>query len=171
MDNLRPAGNVTMECTILSKDGRLIPVEIIIRPNCDGTSLIIVRDITDRLQTEMAGQKLQQQLLSIIEFLPDATFVIDQDKKIIAWNRACELMTGVSKESMLGQGDFAYSEPFWGDRRPILIDLLDLPASEIETSYKYVRHTGGSIYAESFIPHLHDGKGAHLWGVAAPLFD
>ncbi len=160
-----------MECTILSKDGRLIPVEIIIRPNCDGTSLIIVRDITDRLQTEMAGQKLQQQLLSIIEFLPDATFVIDQDKKIIAWNRACELMTGVSKESMLGQGDFAYSEPFWGDRRPILIDLLDLPASEIETSYKYVRHTGGSIYAESFIPHLHDGKGAHLWGVAAPLFD
>ncbi|MEQ8221292.1 MAG: PAS domain S-box protein [Candidatus Eremiobacterota bacterium] len=171
IDNLQPAGNVTMECTILSKDGRLIPVEIIIRPHSDGKLLIIVRDMTDRVQAEMAGQKLQQQLLSIIEFLPDATFVIDRDKKIIAWNRACELMTGVSKESMVGQGDFAYSKPFWGDRRPILIDLLDLPSSEIEASYKYVRHTGGSIYAESFIPHFNDGKGVHLWGVAAPLFD
>ena len=76
MDDLQPAGNVTMECNILSKDGRLIPVEIIIRPHCDGKSLIIVRDMIDCLHTEMAGKKLQQQLLSIIEFLPDATLTV-----------------------------------------------------------------------------------------------
>ena len=28
-----------------------------------------------------------QQLQDIIEFLPDATFVVDRDKMVIAWNR------------------------------------------------------------------------------------
>jgi hypothetical protein len=34
-------------------------------------------------------------------------------------------MTGVKKDGLLGQGDYAYAEPFFGQRRPILIDLLD----------------------------------------------
>ena len=61
----------------------------------------------------------------IIEFLPDATFVVDADNKVIAWNRALEEMTGVSKAEMLGKGDLAYAIPFYGERRPILIDRLD----------------------------------------------
>ncbi|TRZ68938.1 MAG: PAS domain-containing protein [Methanothrix sp.] len=43
-----------------------------------------------------------RQQLGIVEFLPDATFVIDQDKKVIAWNRAMEEMTGVHKEEIIG---------------------------------------------------------------------
>jgi PAS domain S-box-containing protein len=128
-------------------------------------------NLLDKPATESADQKMSQQFFNIIEFLPDATFVIDQDKKIIAWNRACELMTGVKKEAILGQGNYIYAEPFFGDRRPILIDLLDTPAPECEANYKYVKRMGNMIYAESFIPRLRDGRGAHLWGVAAPLFD
>jgi len=110
-------------------------------------------------------------LASVIEFLPDATFVIDQDKRIIAWNRACEAMTGVRKETLLGRGDYAYAEPFFGERRPTLIDLLDTPSPETEALYKYVQRRGGILCAETFIPRLRGGEGAHLWGEAAPLFD
>jgi PAS domain S-box-containing protein len=110
-------------------------------------------------------------LASIIEFLPDATFVIDRDKRIVAWNRACEVMTGVQKEALLGQGDYAYAEPFYGERRPILIDLLDVPSPEVEAFYKYVHRKGDVLCAETFIPHLRGGQGAHLWGEASPLFD
>jgi PAS domain S-box-containing protein len=109
--------------------------------------------------------------MDIIEFLPDATFAIDRDKRIIAWNQACEIMTGVKKEALLGQGDYAYAEPFFGERRPILIDLLDMPLPDVEANYKYVQRSGNTVHAESFIPHLRGGQGAHLWGVAAPLFD
>ncbi len=122
-------------------------------------------------QAEEQRQEAQQRFVDIVEFLPDATFVIDQDKKVIVWNHACEAMTGVKKEALLGKGDYAYAEPFFGDRRPVLIDLLDLPMPEVEATYKYVERQNERLYGESFIPHLKNGRGAHLWGVASPLYD
>ncbi len=50
-------------------------------------------------------QEGDQLLASIIEFLPDATFVIDRNKRIVAWNHACEVMTGVRNEALLGKRD------------------------------------------------------------------
>jgi PAS domain S-box-containing protein len=47
-------------------------------------------DITERKKAEEAVRIAHQQLVNIIEFLPDATFVIDQDKRVVAWNRASE---------------------------------------------------------------------------------
>ncbi len=116
-------------------------------------------------------QKAQQRFVDIVEFLPDATFVIDQDKQVIAWNKACEELTGVKKDLVIGKGDYAYAEPFFGKRRPILIDLLDMPMPTVETSYESFKRQGEKLYAEFFIPHLKDGQGAHLLGVASPLFD
>jgi len=52
----------------------------------------------------------------------------------------------------------------------MLIDLLDKRDKKLEVSYKYVER-GSKIYAETYIPELRNGQGAHLWGVAAPLFD
>jgi len=72
---------------------------------------------------------------------------------------------------MLGRGDYEFAIPFFGDRHPILIDLLDVPDQEMEATYKYVKREGRAIYAESYIPTLNQGKGAHLWGVAVPLYD
>ena len=79
-----------------------------------------------------------QQLLDIIEFLPDATFVINKEKEVIAWNRALEEMTGVVKADILEKGDYAYSIPFWGQRRPIVIDLIGEECKEAEDNYSYV---------------------------------
>lgn len=131
-----------------------------------------MRKVRKSLSLEEAARRpAGQELMDIIEFLPDATFVIDRDKRVIAWNRACENMTGVKKEAMLGQGDYAYAEPFFGERHPILIDILDMPLPEVEANYKYVVRMGDTIYAESFIQRLNGGQGAHFWGTAAPLFD
>jgi PAS domain S-box-containing protein len=113
----------------------------------------------------------QQQFENIVEFLPDATFVIDEDKRILAWNKACESMTGFKKETLLGQGNYAYAKPFFGERRPILIDLLDLPIPDKEVTYKYIERHEDKIYGESFIQQLNDRQGVHLWGVASPLYD
>lgn len=125
-----------------------------------------------RIFRENDLQAAQQQLLDIIEFFPDATFVIDRERKVIAWNRALEKMTGVPKAQMLGKGDFAYSVPFYGERRPIIIDLIGEPHPEAERLYKYVKkRPDGAAYAEVFVPSLYNGKGAHVWVTASPLMD
>ena len=51
-------------------------------------------DITEQKRTESALLESRQRLADIIEFLPDPTMVIDQEGKVIAWNRAIEEMTG-----------------------------------------------------------------------------
>ena len=124
-----------------------------------------------RDKAESDRQIAQQLFENMVEFLPDATFVIDQDKKVLAWNQACEIMTGVKKKSIVNESGYAYAEPFFGERRPTLIDLLDLEMPDIEANYKYIRRQGDRIYGEFFIQSLNHGNGVHLWGAAAPLYD
>ena len=135
--------------------------------------------MADSLEDKEAGRRLaedalresQQKLADIIEFLPDATFVIDLEGKVIAWNRALEEMTGISKKDMIGQGDRAYTIPFYGYRRQQLLDLIDTSNAELESKYTDVRRHGNTLYAEVFTPALYGGKGAYIWATGAPLFD
>ncbi|KAB2889714.1 MAG: response regulator [Desulfobulbaceae bacterium] len=122
-----------------------------------------------RIEETLVNER--QFLIDVIDFLPDATFIIDTDRRVVVWNRAIETLTGIPREDIVGKGEFAYAEPFFGRRQPILIDLLDLPQPELERNYKYIRRTDTTIFAESYIAHMNDGRGMHLWGVAAPIFD
>jgi hypothetical protein len=55
--------------------------------------------------SETAVKESERRLTDIINFLPDATLVIDKEGKVISWNKAMEEMTGVAAEVMLGKGD------------------------------------------------------------------
>ena len=131
----------------------------------------IFADVTERKEAQEAIQAAHERLLDTIESLPDATFILDQDKRVIAWNRACEQLTGVQKQEVLGQGDGAHAMPFHAPHRMVLIDFLDVSFPETQSAYKYVKRVGDRLYAEAFVPLLHQGQGAHLWAVATPLFD
>ena len=137
--------------------------------NVTGASIYAV-DITEQMQTKEALLDSENKLANIIDFLPDATFVIDLEGKVVAWNRAMEEMTGVSKDDMIGQGDHAYTVPFYGERRLQLLDLLDKDDKEIASKYQYVQRKGDTIYAETFAPALHGGKGAYVWATASKLY-
>jgi len=90
------------------------------------------QDITDRKRAEDALRESEQRLANIIDFLPDATFAVDREGKVIAWNRAIEDMTGISKDDMLDRGGYAYAVPFYGKPRPTLIDLVIQDQKDIE---------------------------------------
>lgn len=107
----------------------------------------------------------------IIEFLPDATFVIDRSGAVIAWNRAIEEMTRIRKEDILGQSGYVYALPFYGERRPILIDLVLAGDPHFERTYDFTSREENTLYAEVFSSAIHGGRGAYLWGKASPLFD
>ncbi len=112
----------------------------------------------------------EQRLADIIDFLPDATVVIDKDGLVIAWNHAIEVLTGVEAEEILGKGDYEYALPFYGCRRPMLIDLVTKPADEVERAYGAFQREGEAIFAEIYIPSFKPG-GIYLWGKASPLYD
>ncbi len=121
------------------------------------------------LQQQTAGS--QRMLSSIIDFLPDATFAIDTDGKVVSWNKAIEIMTGIKKEDILGKGDFCYALPFYGRKRPILIDLmLHYDESLQQEAYPLIKREGETLFAEASIPPLGEKPGKYLWFAASPLY-
>lgn len=131
----------------------------------------IFANVLDRRRVENELRAAHQQLQDIIDFLPDATFVIDREGNVVAWNRAIEEMTGVLKKDMIGQGDYAYAVPFFGERCPLLIDLVDRPEKISESRYRKIGRQGQALFAERYHPSLNSGKGAHLWAMASRLYD
>ncbi len=158
------------------KDGTTLWTSIAAAPRFDAErrfcgSFGMLTDITESKRAEAALRAAHERLSHIIDFLPDATFVIDRDKRVIAWNRAIEEMTGTRKADILGQGDYAYALPWYGERRPILIDLVDSDDADFRARYDYVHKQGDTLFAEVFVPSVFGGKGAHLWVTASPLLD
>ena len=131
------------------------------------------RDITERVEAQHAQRKSEQRLAAIIDFLPDATFAIDTNGVVIAWNKACKELTGIAADEILGKGDYCYAVPFYGQRRPMLIDLALNPSTGLLSPYLngYTSFTieGGSITAESAGLLLPSGR--YLWWKAARLYD
>jgi PAS domain S-box-containing protein len=158
------------------KDGSKIWVSINARAVRDEQGAILfyegtIEDFTLRKKAEEDLRAAHQRLFDIIEFLPEATYVIDRDKKVVTWNRACEEMTGVSKEEMIGRGDQAYSLPFFGEKRPMLIEYCTMSPEDWEKENPKVRRKDNQVTSEFFAPSLNQGQGAFLAGVASPLFD
>lgn len=121
----------------------------------------------EKIRRQLA--QANRQLADIIDFLPDATFAIDREGKVLAWNRAMEEMTGLPKESVLGKDNYIYALPFYGRRCPMLADFILAPGSLEYDRFDYVEQKGNMLFAEAFIPDTRDGL--YLWGKASPLFD
>ena len=107
----------------------------------DGTfqgSFAMFSDITDRKKAETALRESEQRFGQIIDFLPDPTFAVDRDGRVIAWNYAMEVLTGTKAADMIGEGNYEYARSLYGTRRPVLIDLVHSPPDEIRAHYSGV---------------------------------
>ena len=130
-----------------------------------------IRSAVSRQRTEKQAMDTEKRLHDITNFLPDATFAIDNEGNVIAWNRAIEEMTGVPARDMLGKGNYEYSIPFYGERCPILIDLVSIPDDERTTGrYSNIRKEGSVITAETSLPRP-SGRYAVLMGRASVLYN
>jgi len=126
-------------------------------------------EIKNRKIAEDALKESEKRLYDIIDFLPDATFAINNHGEVISWNRAMEDLTGVNAKNMTGKRNYEYSLPFYGMRRPILIDLVTQPDENIEKQYDFIERRGEAILVETDAPLK--GINHTLWGKAVPLYD
>lgn len=132
----------------------------------------MVRQRTAQLQESLLQlENTHRQLADIIEFLPDATFVLDRTGRVLAWNRAIEEMTGISKQEMIGKGDQTYAVPFYGSPCPVLADFILGGQTPDPGRYEVCSRHGNVLEAVGFTPALYGGRGAFISATASPLTD
>ncbi len=108
----------------------------------------------------------------ILNALSTPAFIIDTDHFVVAWNAACELLTGVASQDVLGTRN--HWQPFYDKPRPCLADLvLDNLLSEASNFYSQHDKTefaNDGHMAEGWFDKL-GGKRRYLTFEARPLFE
>jgi len=110
-------------------------------------------------------------LKAIIDSIPDGVIAVDGQGRVILWNKAVSQMTGVMEKEILGKGDHAYAVPFYGKKRPLLVDLILKGEGEWSREYERFQRRGDVLTAEGFAPAAYGGKGLKFWTLAAPIKD
>jgi len=79
-------------------------------------------DITLRKRAEEALKGSEERLRAILHGSPTPTFVINGAHRVIGWNRALEVLTGVRSGEVLDTEN--HSMALYGEKRPTVADLL-----------------------------------------------
>ncbi len=116
----------------------------------------------------------ETRLLQIVEGIPIPTYVVDENRKITHWNKACEFLTGVTAEEITGTKN--YSNAFYENKTYSIVDLLlnnsltKLVQQYDGTTYRESSILKGTYETELFFSNLGiDGK--WLYGAATLLKD
>lgn len=174
IESTDPDYSSTIGHSIIRADGekRYIIVRIRARLDENGNKIGtkgVNQDVTELRMAEEALAESHRRMADIIDFLPDATFVIDTEGRVIAWNKAIEDMTGIATEDMLGKGNYEYAIPFYGKRRPILIDLVKESDFDLKNLYRIPKRKGEVLTIETDL--MLKEEEVTVWAKAVPLYD
>lgn len=175
LEMLRGRRTAPQEFRIVTGAGDIRWVRETVSPICfEGRRAILGNsiDITEHKLAEEALRESRQRFGDLIEFLPDATFAIDLEGKLIAWNRAAEELTGIRADRIYGKRDYEYARPFWKIRRPMTINLVLKSNKKYEKTYTLFQRKRNLAIVEVGVPGIQiTGRNAYLWGKASPLYD
>ncbi len=131
----------------------------------------MIHQAVKRSQVEEALPVHPHRLAEVIHHIPEATFAIDTRGTVISWNEAMETLTGVKAADILNKGQYEYALPFYGERRPVLIDLaLQNDDAFLSSHYKNIRKDGDSYIAEAKQVFM-NGREVFLWAKASRITD
>lgn len=117
---------------------------------------------------EAAQEMITLSIGNLIDFLPDATMMVDLQGSVVVWNRAMEVLTTIPRAAMIGQGDHHYGIAFYGERRPVLLDFILDPQRDPGSLYPAVQREGDTLIAEMTVYHP-QGVRRCLWAKASPV--
>ncbi len=139
--------------------------------NLEKNRNLLEEDIAQRKKVEEKLKESEQYLTDLIDFLPDATYAIDTEGKVISWNKAMEDFTGISGREMIGKDNYEYALPFYNQRREMLANLALKPRNQLYNEHPNIKIDGdNSIYVDHFCPTV-GTKGSHVWSKASPIYN
>ena len=107
----------------------------------------------------------------MMETLAVPIFVLDRSARVIIWNQACERLTGVPADEIIGTTD--HWRCFHETRRPTLADIM-LQYNRGEIADLYARHSAcaasSHLSAESWCDMPRAGRKRFLAADASPVF-
>ena len=114
----------------------------------------------------------ENMLIFGVNWMPVPAFAVDAAGRVIAWNRWMRELTGVEAPEVIGRGDFEYALPFYGERRPILIDFALSPdRKDHEAGYVFLRKESFQYVAQTYAPFVKKGPGRRVLCRANPVYD
>lgn len=173
---LNPSELVHFEIEYTTKENRISWISWTFRSIASLTTtaneiLCIGTDITERVHAEKQIKKSEDQLQDIISHLPDPTFVLGVNRKIVIWNNAMEQMTGICSAEVVGKKRTSFTPSIFGFCRPILADLIFDPENvKIRSYFHNITDDAGILTAETF-GIGRDGDECIYWVKATPLKD
>jgi len=124
-----------------------------------------------RLRSDTTPDQERAFANKLLEMLAVPAFVLDRDCRVVIWNRACERLTGVAAEEVLGTRN--HWQSFYEDARPTLADLvIQERAEEIDQLYYKAARSGvvaGQLCAESWCDMPRGGRRRYLASDASPI--
>ncbi|MCP4619680.1 MAG: diguanylate cyclase [Bradyrhizobium sp.] len=83
----------------------------------------------DPTRNRRAGDAANHYAARLLQHLVVPTFVIDPDRRVVVWNRACERLTGISAMEVLGTRN--HWQAFYEEERHCLADLVALGRQDL----------------------------------------
>ncbi len=129
-------------------------------------------DITEHKVLEAALIKQQEFSENLLQNSAVACFVLDTDHRVLTWTRACEELTGISAQQVLGTNQ--QWKAFYPEPRPCMADLIiDNSIEQILDLYETFadsRLISEGLQAEGWFPNV-GGHRRYLFFEAAPIRD
>jgi PAS domain S-box-containing protein len=159
---LKQFGRISVESMHVRKDGSVMPVEINAKTmDLNGQDVIIsvIRDITDRKETETALKETNAKLQSLIHALPDAVFFKDTGGRYLLVNNALQQFIGIAPESVVGRTDDEFMPADIADGCRKSDEALMRSGEPLSLEDVLIGKDGGKIYVESIKIPVKDSKG------------
>jgi PAS domain S-box-containing protein len=112
-----------------------------------------------------------REIAQAIENIPYPVFAIDSQGVVIAWNRAIARLTGIEPREMIGKGDHEYSFPFYGERKPMLIDYIIMPPDTKMQGELPAITREGDMFIGTLETVAMRGKPMLIWGKGTGIYD
>jgi diguanylate cyclase (GGDEF)-like protein/PAS domain S-box-containing protein len=132
--------------------------------------IAIIHDITGMKSMKDLIKKQKEFAENLVLNNAVPTFVISPERRVLLWNRACEQLTGIKGEDMIG-GDESW-RAFYDRKRPVLAEIV-IDGTMEHTIREYAAFGKSSfipegLMAEGWYSNL-NGRGRYLFFNAAPV--
>jgi len=112
-------------------------------------------------------------LVGLLDQHVTATFVLDEQGRVAVWNKACEMLTGLSASAVVRTTD--HWKAFYTNARPCLADLVLTDRIEAVTdlyaTFSHCTTSESAISVDIWCDLPLTGRRAYLTAVATPIYD